>query len=103
MEKNNEQIRNNRWTYEAGVEGLPELRMLGYDDLRSAQSLKEHVHSNAFEFVFIEKGQAEWQIGDRHFKTSIGDVFHTKPGEEHKGSYDVIDPCRFWWMIIEVP
>lgn len=103
MKNNNVQSRINNWIFDTQAEGLPELLMLGYADLRSAQSLIEHVHSNAYEFVFIEKGQAEWQIGDHYYKTATGDVFHTKPGEKHKGSYDMTDPSRFWWMIIQMP
>jgi len=96
-----------RWTFESAangpMDGLPELYMLGYDDLHKAVPLGEHRHQDAFEFVFIEKGQAKWEIHGESFETRTGDVFHSQPGEPHRGSYNVIEPCRFWWMILRTP
>lgn len=92
-----------RWVFESPSQAIPELKMLGCDNPRSALPLTEHRHPNAFEFVFIERGQATWEIDGERFTTRSGDIFHTCPEERHRGSYDVIDPCRFWWLILEVP
>lgn len=91
-----------RWEHYAHEE-LPELVHIGYDEPRQAVALKEHYHAHAFEFVYIEKGKAAWETDDGVYETRAGDMFHTRPDEPHRGGYDVIEPCRFWWMIIRAP
>ncbi|WJH34266.1 AraC family transcriptional regulator [Paenibacillus sp. CC-CFT747] len=81
----------------------PELVMLGFDDVRSAIPLEEHRHERSFEFVYVEKGRAAWKIGRDTYETLAGDVFHTRPDETHSGRFDVIEPCRLWWLILRVP
>jgi AraC-like DNA-binding protein len=94
---------SDRWVVEHVFEEIPELQVLGFDNLKRALPLTEHQHPDAFEFVFIEKGQAAWEIENNRFYTRTGDVFHAKPGELHRGSYDIIEPCRFWWLILKAP
>jgi AraC-like DNA-binding protein len=96
-----------RWTYESHrhepLQGLEELEMFGLQDNTKATDLGKHLHHQGYEFVFIEKGKATWELDGEHFSTSAGDLFHTCPEEVHSGSYNVIDPCRMWWMILSVP
>lgn len=82
---------------------IPELIVFGYDDIKAALPLEEHLHPGSFEFVYIEKGLASWEVEGRAFETKSGDVFMTFPDEVHKGNYDIIEPCRFWWLIVGVP
>ncbi|WNR46829.1 AraC family transcriptional regulator [Paenibacillus roseipurpureus] len=92
----------NRWTYRGG-DVLPEIKLVGYDDLTEAIRLKEHSHEGAFEFVWMERGRAAWQVEEQVYGTGAGEVFITKPDEIHKGRYDIIEPSRFWWLILEAP
>ncbi|MCD9022949.1 AraC family transcriptional regulator [Cohnella silvisoli] len=92
-----------RWTYDDKIEAVPEFVMLGYDDLRKAYPLNDHTHPDCYEFVFIERGKATWELGGELHETKAGDVFHSRPGEIHSGGFQVIEPCKFWWMIIKAP
>jgi quercetin dioxygenase-like cupin family protein len=72
-----------RWTFENGrqslLPGLPELHLVGYDHFRKASPLSEHKHPGCYEFVFVEKGKAVWDIKGAPYVTKAGDVFHTVP------------------------
>ncbi|MFD1676232.1 AraC family transcriptional regulator [Alicyclobacillus fodiniaquatilis] len=92
-----------RWVRRSGPPFPKEILEFGYDNPRHALTLSEHVHENAFEFVVIEKGLAAWELDEGRFQTRAGDVFHTRPGEVHRGGYEVIEPCRFWWIQLEIP
>ncbi|MBB6729520.1 AraC family transcriptional regulator [Cohnella zeiphila] len=83
--------------------GIPELEMFGFDDTRKAIPLPVHRHDHAYEFVYIESGKASWEVRGHAYETRTGEAFHSKPGEAHRGSYDVIEPCRFWWLIVRFP
>lgn len=102
-----ENFNTGRWDYERDTHAyggvLPDLIQFGFDNPRKAIELKDHRHPNAYEFVFIEKGHASWEVNSNQYETKTGDVFHTWPGEMHRGGYDVIEPCRLWWLVLEVP
>ncbi|MFD0712886.1 helix-turn-helix domain-containing protein [Paenibacillus sp. GCM10027626] len=91
-----------RWVFE-DESFIPEVVTFGYDDLREALLLTEHHHAGCFEFVYMEKGRTVWEVDDRTFETKSGEVFTAFPDEVHKGNYDIIEPCRFWWIIVRVP
>lgn len=97
------QTETQRWVRTAGPPFPPEIQELGYDNPRHALTLPEHIHPESFEFVVVEKGHAAWEIGHERFETRAGDVFHTQPGEMHRGGYEVIEPSRFWWIQVVVP
>jgi AraC-like DNA-binding protein len=91
------------WNPDGPFEGFPELRFFQYADLRKAKLLFEHEHVNAFEFMYIEKGKASWEVNGIHHETRSGDVFCTLPNELHRASYNIIEPCSLWSVIIEIP
>jgi AraC-like DNA-binding protein len=96
-----------RYTYETErdgiIAGLPEFVMLGSESLRTTLGLQEHDHPGCYEFVWIEKGQAVWEINGSTYETVSGQLFHSRPGERHRGNRDVIEPSKFWWLIIKAP
>jgi AraC-like DNA-binding protein len=100
-------IDSQRWTFEKGTKppfpSLPELHMVGYDHFRKASRLPEHKHPGCYEFVFVEKGKAAWNIQGTNYETKAGDVFHTVPDESHSGSLNLIEPCKIGWFILEAP
>ncbi|MFC4779265.1 helix-turn-helix domain-containing protein [Paenibacillus sp. GCM10023252] len=91
-----------RWTYDE-QDIVPELVTLGYEDTSQAIGLEEHLHMQSFEFVYIERGRAAWETQRETFETKAGDVFVAQPGEVHKGRFNIIEPCRLWWLIVQVP
>jgi hypothetical protein len=46
----------------------------------------KHKHPAAFEFSFIEKGKAFWEVS--------GELFETRAGEMHSAGYNILEPCR---------
>lgn len=95
-----------RWTYDATLQepipNVPELILFGFDEIRSALPLSYHKH-DGYEFVLVERGKASWELNGQVFETKAGDVFHTCPGELHRGGFNVIEPSRFWWFIVTPP
>lgn len=82
---------------------MPALLLFGRREVREASPLRVHTHEDAFEFVFVERGQASWEVNGSQFATGAGDVFYTRPGEPHSGNYSVIEPCQIWWLQIQAP
>ena len=82
---------------------IPEILDIGFDDLKQAIPLHEHKHLDSYEFVFIEKGITCWEVGKNLFETRAGEVFYTLPNEVHNGRYNVIEPCRLWWLSLRIP
>jgi AraC-like DNA-binding protein len=101
MKIKNEQSK--RWVIEGKDYGIPEIVLFGFDDARKAIPLTEHHHVRSFEFVYIEKGKAGWETKEGLFETRAGEVFYTLPDEVHRGSLNIIEPCRFWWIILQIP
>lgn len=96
-------VQMKRWATSGEAWGVPELEMFGFDNTRKAIPLPVHRHEQAYEFVYIESGKAGWEVERQIYETRTGEVFHSRPGETHRGSYDVIEPCRFWWFIVRLP
>ena len=96
-----------RWIYPVegsnGIEGQDSLIMLGYQNFNSAYKLDFHHHDNAFEFVFIEKGKATWEVDGELYPTHAGDLFHTRPNEIHRARSNVIEPSSLWWIVVSIP
>ncbi|WP_164545757.1 AraC family transcriptional regulator [Paenibacillus albus] len=82
---------------------MPEIEYIVHADLKTASPLVTHSHEGFFEFVYIEKGKATWEVDGELYETKAGDVFCTKPYEPHSGRYNVIEPCRFWAIILQAP
>jgi AraC-like DNA-binding protein/mannose-6-phosphate isomerase-like protein (cupin superfamily) len=83
--------------------GLPEVNHFGYTDTKEAFAPGEHKHPNAFEFVYIEKGQASWSVNNVHYETKAGDLFYTRPDEYHSASNNIMGPCRIWHFGLRTP
>ncbi|WP_054028818.1 AraC family transcriptional regulator [Bacillus sp. FJAT-28004] len=102
MKLNNEQNHSMRWGRNGADFGVPELESIGFDHFKKASTLTEHYHENCYEFVIIEKGRASWVVGEDIYETRTGEVFYTLPNEKHRGSFNVIEPCRLWWIILNM-
>jgi AraC-like DNA-binding protein len=102
MKIKNEQIHSMRWTQNGAEFGVPQLEMIGFAHFKKASILTEHYHEKCYEFVFMEKGRASWDVGEEMYETRTGEVFYTLPDEKHRGSFNVVEPCRLWWIILNV-
>ncbi|MCJ8013583.1 AraC family transcriptional regulator [Paenibacillus sp. KQZ6P-2] len=100
-------IHDERWVYECGdhseLKQLSEIVLLGYDHYNKAEQLSNHIHENAYEFVYIEQGAVSWDVNGETYHMHAQQIFHTRPGELHRASFDYIGPCKMWWMIIRDP
>lgn len=93
-----------RWVYEPTTDhewlDVPELITLGYDRLTEALPLADHRHEHGFEFVYMERGQASWEVHGETYTSRTGHIFHTRPDEWHRARMNHIEPCTIWWMIV---
>ncbi|MEC0093837.1 helix-turn-helix transcriptional regulator [Paenibacillus macquariensis] len=96
-----------RWVYEylesTQLSHVSELIMLGYDRFQEASPLIVHQHERSYEFVFVESGKVTWEVDGHLFPSHTGQFFYTRPGEWHRASFNFIEPCSIWWMIIADP
>ncbi|MFD2117209.1 helix-turn-helix domain-containing protein [Paenibacillus yanchengensis] len=99
--------KKDRWIYYRGtkeeMKAIPELELLGYDRFNKAEEINLHTHENAYEFVFLVQGEANWEVNEQIYHTMANQVFHTKPGQQHRASFNFIAPCTIWWIIIQDP
>ncbi|WP_405173094.1 helix-turn-helix domain-containing protein [Paenibacillus sp. FSL H8-0260] len=101
-------IKNERWVYVIEGENgnsarVKDLLLMGYDHFSKAMPLTNHVHEDAYEFVYVDQGAVDWEIGDETYHTNAQQVIHTSPGERHRAKFDYIGPSTIWWMIIRDP
>ncbi|MHA0857265.1 AraC family transcriptional regulator [Paenibacillus sp. CMAA1364] len=100
-------LQNERWVYQCGshpiLKHLTEFDLLGYDHFSVAAPLSTHYHENAYEFVYLEQGAVSWEVDGVRYSMHAQQMFHTRPGELHRASFDYIGPCKMWWMIIQDP
>lgn len=82
---------------------VPELILLGYDRFHSAMPLDKHHHDQCYEFVYMESGQATWEVEHASFMTNSGMYLLTRPNEKHSARMNHIEPCSIWWFIITDP
>lgn len=100
-------LKSERWVCQVGtqpkLQHIKELELLGYDRFMKAAPLTSHVHEHAYEFVYIEQGAVNWEVDGVTYHSHAQQMFHTKPGERHRASFNYIGPCTIWWMIIQDP
>lgn len=100
-------INNERWVYQHGNHSklvqLAEFVMLGYDRFTKATPLSDHIHEQDYEMVYIEQGAVNWEVNGESYHTRAQQLFRTWPGERHRASFNYIEPCTIWWIIIKDP
>jgi AraC-like DNA-binding protein len=73
--------------------------MLGHSTRSAARSaLAAHRHAGAYEICLIAGGSVEWWVGRERVEVGPGEVFITRPDEEHGGVDAVIHPCDLYWV-----
>jgi len=91
------------WVRISPIEHLSELTLFGFKRVKSAIPLVQHIHPNEFEIIYMEKGRMSWEIGSQVVETQANDLLLTRPGDIHRGQNNLIQPCRFWWLIVSIP
>ena len=72
---------------------------LGWTAVHSALPLHpNHVHANAYEICYIEKGKVIWQVENEQYELNRGKLFITAPGEVHGGRNMLLHPCEVFWL-----
>lgn len=95
-----------RWVFEMDESrdmNVRELVTLGYDRFSEAIPLTDHRHEQAYEFVYMDGGQAVWDIGGESITTHAGQMLMTRPDEWHRARIHFIEPCSIWWVIVRDP
>ena len=99
--KNTARRARNMWVWP--LEGLPELYMLGRDNLRAAGRLLPHTHAGIMEICYIERGTVTWWVGREVHEVEGGEVFITWPDEHHGGVDGAFHPSKLYWLGLVLP
>ncbi|MEX0777264.1 MAG: AraC family transcriptional regulator [Phycisphaeraceae bacterium] len=91
---------------------LPELAVFGWDrHPRTSVRLRPHAHQSAWEVCYLVRGSVEWWCGPADsppdspevFQVGRGDVYLTRPGEEHGGVDSMMHPCELYFFQLRFP
>ena len=94
-----------REAYEAATQLLPELEIFGWlsfhDTLPGA--LKPDRHPDVYEIHYLRRGHLRWWVERDNYDFNPGCVFIVRPGEQHGGADDAIQPCEHSWFRFGFP
>lgn len=81
--------------------GIPEVALFGYYQFRNAvpttDSWEQH---EGIEFLFLQSGEACWDLPDDHFSLVTGSqAMIFPPGLRHRIANGIYTPCRLFWMV----
>ncbi len=84
---------------------LPDLREIGCFDSQRADRYPFPPHEHPWlEISYVARGRVEWWAGDSD-ETDIvtgGNAYVTQPGEFHGSVQGQLNPCRVYWMQLDV-
>lgn len=64
--------------------------------------LKQHIHDNMMEIVYIEKGKQVYSVGNNEYTVNSGEVFLTYPNEPHSTATYPEDKSILYFIIINL-
>lgn len=84
---------------------VPEILEIGWGRFMAADygHLRPHRHRGAFEICLIIAGEVDWETPTGSYTLRAGDIFITRPDEEHWGQDSAMHPCELHWMIVGAP
>jgi len=93
-----------REVYQGPRLGIAGVEMFGWTSTPTAGQLglAGHTHPRAYEICLIAAGHVTWWVGRRIFSLGPGSIYITRPGEEHGGSEDVLQPCAIYWLQVRL-
>jgi AraC-like DNA-binding protein len=84
--------------------GLAEVPVFGrYEYCSARPGLTTHVHPNAVEICYLERGCQTYRTGGREYHLVGGDVFVTAAGEPHDTGGHVEERGILYWMNLKIP
>jgi len=79
---------------------MPLISRGGIDLLRVPRPLTTHTHAE-FEVTYLLEGEVTWRlIGGPSLRLTGGALAVIQPGVSHFGEYEIIQPCRLLWFLI---
>jgi AraC-like DNA-binding protein len=83
--------------------GIPEIALFGYYQFRSAVATSDTWEQHdGIEILFIQSGEACWDLPDEHFSMATGSQAIIFPARQrHRISNGVYTPCRLLWMVFQ--
>lgn len=83
--------------------GIPEIALFGYYQFRSAVPTSDTWEThNGIEILFMQSGEACWDLPDDHFSMATGSQAVIFPASQrHRISNGVYTPCRLLWMVFQ--
>ena len=70
--------------------------------MKASTPLKIHEHTNMAEFVYLEKGSQNYQIGNKQYTVNHGEVFFTHPNELHGTGTLPEEISALYYLIIDL-
>jgi len=84
--------------------GLTEVPVFGrYEYCSARPGLTTHVHPDAVEICYLERGCQTYRTGDCEYHLVGGDVFVMPPGEPHDTGGHVEERGILYWMNLNIP
>lgn len=83
--------------------GIPEIAFFGYYQFRNAVPTSDSWEEHAgIEIVFMQSGEACWDLPDDHFSMTTGSQALIIPaGRRHRIANGVYTPCRLLWLVFK--
>lgn len=81
---------------------LEEVPILGWASLSTALRLEIPPHSHeAYEIIYSARGSSDWWVGDSVYELRRGDLFLTRPGEQHGLVNAILTPSEHYGIQVE--
>lgn len=88
-----------------GPDLLPEIAWCGFCawTRERPQALGRHAHTDHFEIHYLLRGKLDWWVAGRPCTVSAGQLFITRPGDDHDGMDRVLHRCDVAWIALKPP
>lgn len=82
---------------------IPGVRLFGKQIRTSAtEALPLHFHENCYEVVYISSGTPNFYVNGENYNLCGGDVFITKPFQEHSTHFTPVSISEMYWLILDI-
>ncbi|MBN2711020.1 MAG: helix-turn-helix domain-containing protein [Planctomycetes bacterium] len=81
--------------------GLPLIPEAGINNILLPNPLGEH-HNPGFEFTYVYSGEVCWKVvNGPDLRLSGGDFSIMADRVRHSGEFNIIRPCKLFWMVVD--
>lgn len=93
-----------RLTIEPAFHGFAHIPSIGWSHYRKARGrLDDHLHTDSYEFCYLEKGRQIFATRDRLYDLRGGQIFLTLPNEVHSTNGNPMEKSILYWMQFRFP